>query len=92
MDRISALRNVEDALAAFEDGDIDLAAMEERVLTTLRTYATEFDAADQSAFRAYGDDPADGTVVVAEDRPEARDRVESIVDGEDLEFELEQLG
>ncbi len=42
MDRISALRNIEDALATFEQGETDLASMERRVRGVLRTYATEF--------------------------------------------------
>jgi hypothetical protein len=52
VDRISALRNVEDALRAFEEGRADLAATEERVATILRTYATEFEA-DDDALAAY---------------------------------------
>jgi hypothetical protein len=92
MDRISALRNVENALADFEDGDASLAELEDQVLTVLRTYATEFDAMDRSSYRAYGDDEVDGVVVTAEGRPEARDRVEDVVDAESLEFELEELG
>jgi len=91
MDRISAMRNVEDALAAFEAGEIDLATLEERVLGVLRTYATEFDGDDRSAYRAYGDERADGMVVVAVDRPEARDRIEALL-GDDPEFELEEVG
>jgi hypothetical protein len=97
VDRIAALRNVEDALAAFERGETDLAATEQRVLAVLRTYATEFD--DLDAYRARGEDPADGVVVAAESRPQARERVLDVldadglvVDADDLEFELEQLG
>ncbi|TKX56903.1 hypothetical protein EXE44_12635 [Halorubrum sp. SS7] len=83
MDRISAIRNVEDALREFEDGDADLAATERRVAAVLRTYATEFDG-DGDVFRAVGDDPVDGTVVVAPSEPAARERVlaTSGVDGE----------
>ncbi|WP_436925449.1 DUF7854 family protein [Halosimplex amylolyticum] len=51
MDRISALRNVEDALGEFEDGEIDLAALEREVRGTLRTYATEFDG-ELAAYQA----------------------------------------
>jgi hypothetical protein len=90
VDRIAALRNVEDALADFERGEADLAATEERVLAVLRTYATEFD--DLDTFRAHGDDPADGVVVAAESRPAARERVLDLVDADDLAFELEQVG
>ncbi|TKX84937.1 hypothetical protein EXE43_16210 [Halorubrum sp. SS5] len=74
MDRISAIRNVEDALREFEDGDADLAATERRVAAVLRTYATEFEG-DGDVFRAVGDDPVDGTVVVAPSEPAARERV-----------------
>lgn len=80
MDRISALRNVEEALRAFEDGEADLAATEERVLAALRTYATEFEGEAQAslaAFRAV-DGPAEGTVVVASDAREARARVAAL--------------
>jgi len=84
MDRISAIRNVEDALREFENGDADLAATERRVAAVLRTYATEFDG-DDDVYRAVGDDPVDGTVVVAPSEPAARERVlaASGVDGED---------
>ncbi|RLM68418.1 hypothetical protein [Halorubrum sp. Atlit-26R] len=74
MDRISAIRNVEDALREFENGDADLAATERRVAAVLRTYATEFDG-DGDVFRAVGDDPVDDTVVVAPSEPAARERV-----------------
>ena len=74
MDRISAIRNVEDALRAFENGDADLADTEQRVAAVLRTYATEFDG-DDDVFRAVGEDPVDGTIVVAPSVPAARERV-----------------
>lgn len=74
MDRISAIRNVEDALRAFEDGDADLAATEQRVATVLRTYASEFEG-DDDVFRAVGEEPVDGTIVVAPSKPAARERV-----------------
>lgn len=90
MDRISAMRNVEDAIAAFEAGELDLAGLEERVVGVLRTYATDFEDEDRTAYRARGDDRADGMVVVAADRPAARERVEALV-GDDLEFELEEV-
>ncbi|USZ66994.1 hypothetical protein NGM10_09660 [Halorussus salilacus] len=84
MDRISALRNVEDALADFESGEADLRATEKRVLTVLRTYATEFEDDDLTAFRASGEARADGLVVVAESRSEARSRVEALL-GDDCD-------
>ena len=74
MDRISAIRNVEDALQAFENGDADLADTEQRVAAVLRTYATEFDG-DDDVFRAIGDAPVDGTIVVAPSAPAARERL-----------------
>ncbi|RBI63181.1 hypothetical protein DMJ13_01120 [halophilic archaeon] len=91
MDRISALRNVEDALADFEAGESDLRETEERVLTVLRTYATEFEDPDLSAYRATGADPADGVVVVAESEADARARVADLLDAEQLEFDLETM-
>ena len=55
MDRISALRNVEDALRKFENGDADLLATEREVATVLRTYATEFESDEGlAAYRATG--------------------------------------
>jgi hypothetical protein len=73
MDRISAIRNVEDALRAFENGEADLAEAERRVAAAIRTYATEFDG-DGDVFRAVGEDPVDGRVVVAPSAPAARER------------------
>ena len=92
MDRISALRNIEDALADFESGEADLQATERRVVNVLRTYATEFEDDDLSAYRASGEDRADGLVVVAETESQARSRVRKLLDAEKLEFELELLG
>jgi hypothetical protein len=89
MDRISALRNVEEALRAFEDGEADLAATEERVLGVLRTYATSFDGGGQEslvAFRAVAG-PAAGTVVVASDARTARARVRELTGADDPEVE-----
>ena len=92
MDRISAIRNVEEALAAFEAGECDLAGLERRVRATLRTYATEFEG-DLDAYRVTGDEAVDGTVVVASGRAEARDRVLALVDGDAgaLRFEVEPV-
>jgi len=107
MDRISALRNIEEALTEFESGEADLDATERRVVNVLRTYATEFEDETLSAYRASGDDRADGLVVVAESRSEARARVADLLDAESsdaesadadppdaesLEFEIEQVG
>lgn len=93
MDRISALRNVEEALREFETGAADLAATERRVATVLRTYATEFEADERQVYRATGEAPADGTVVVAESRAEARERVRDLVtDADEVSFEVEPVG
>ena len=105
MDRISAIRNVEDALRAFENGEADLADTERRVAAVLRTYATEFDGEDD-VFRAVGGDPVDGRVVVAPSAPAARERVLALsgVDANESgdltdlendavpEFEVERVG
>ncbi|SEW19380.1 DUF7854 family protein [Halobacterium jilantaiense] len=91
MDRISALRNVEEALADFEDGDASLGDVEDRVLGVLRTYATEFDEAGVTAYRATGDPVVEGTVVVAPDAETARERVAARVDGRVPEFEVAEV-
>lgn len=90
MDRISALRNVEEALGDFEAGEEDLKGLERRVRSILRTYATDFDG-ELAAYRAVGDEPADGTVVLATSRQDARERVRDLVDGGDVTFDLERL-
>ncbi len=89
MDRIAALRNVEDALAAFERGEIDLGRMEEQITGVLRTYATEFEDDELRAYRASGDPAADGLVVVAESRSEARERVDSLLEDGPVSFAVE---
>ncbi len=78
MDRISALRNVEDALADFENGESSLQELERDVRGVLRTYATDFEG-ESRAFEASGGG-ADGLVVLASSRAEARERVEDLVD------------
>jgi len=77
MDRISALRNIEDALGEFEAGETDLSTLEREVQGILRTYATEFDG-ELSAYRAEGGG-ADGVVVLASSGQEARERVRDLV-------------
>ena len=107
MDRISAIRNVEDALRAFEDGEADLADTERRVAAVLRTYATEFEG-DDDVFRAVGEEPVDGRIVVAPSAPAARERVLALATAADAgrtpadltgrendavpEFEVERVG
>lgn len=77
MDRISALRNVEDALGRFEAGECSLSELERDVRGVLRTYATEFDG-DVRAYEADGG-AADGIVVLAGSRSEARERIADLV-------------
>ncbi|WP_435196570.1 hypothetical protein [Natronomonas sp. EA1] len=88
MDRISALRNIEDALAAFENGETDLAGLEREVRGTLRTYATDFDG-ELYAYRATGDD-IDTTVVLAPSMASARERVRGLLDG-GPDFDIERV-
>lgn len=88
MDRISALRNVEDALAAFEAGEASLQDVERDVRGVLRTYATDFDG-ELQAFEAAGDD-LESLTVLAASRPEARERVESLVE-EPGRFDVEPV-
>ena len=92
MDRIAALRNIEDALSDFEQGEIPLAKMEERVQGVLRTYATEFEDGGLVAYRATGDPAADGLVVVAESRRDARERIRDLVAEPGIEFDVEPVG
>jgi len=80
MDRISALRNVEDALAAFEDGEIALSTLEERVAGVLRTYATEFEDDHRTVYRVHGRDRQRPLVVVAPSPGEARERARRAAD------------
>lgn len=77
MDRIAALRRIEDALTAYEDDSLALPELEAEVRAVLRTYATEFENA--TAYRARGDPAADGLVVVADSPTEARERIEALL-------------
>lgn len=81
MDRIAALRRIEDAMADFEAGETDLEGCERRVRATVRTFATEFDG-DLAAYRA-----DDGAVVVAASEREARERVRELTDAESATVE-----
>ncbi|GGL28826.1 hypothetical protein GCM10009037_10590 [Halarchaeum grantii] len=90
MDRISALRNVEETLAALESGETDLASAEERVSAILRTYATTYDG-DLAAWRASGDPPADGLVVLAASEREARERVRDLVGDPDVRVSVARV-
>jgi anti-sigma factor ChrR (cupin superfamily) len=88
MDRISALRNVEDALAAFEAGEATLQSVEADVRGILRTYATNFDG-EQAPFEATGGN-VDGVVVLAHSQQGARDRVVALVD-DPGQFQMDPL-
>ena len=88
MDRISTLRNVEEALARFEEGELSLPELEREVRGTLRTYATEFD--DSQLYRASGDPAVDGLAVVARSRAEAREQVLELL-SESVAFDVEPV-
>ncbi len=72
MDRIAAIRTIEEALADFEAGEIELARCEKRIRATVRSFATEFDG-ELAAYRSES-----GTIVVADSEREARDRVQEL--------------
>lgn len=73
MDRIAALRNVEETLAAFENGEVTLAQAERRTVAVLRTFASEFDDPDRQVYRAtIGDHER---IVIADSATDARGRV-----------------
>jgi len=80
MDRISALRNLEDALESFEEGETDLEGLERDVRGILRTYATEFEG-DLAAYRVESPERVSGAVVMATGEGDARERVRSLFDG-----------
>ncbi|MFC6722531.1 hypothetical protein [Halobacteriaceae bacterium SHR40] len=91
MDRISALRNIEDALTQYENNELALPELEGEVRGILRTYATEFDEAT-AAYRATGDERAEGLVVVAASKTEARDQIEELLpDPGAATFEVEPM-
>lgn len=88
MDRISALRNVEEALGRYEEDELSLPELEREVRGTLRTYATAFD--DGTLYRVRGESAADGLVVVANSRVDAREQVDELLSGS-VTFELERV-
>jgi len=91
MDRISTLRNIEDALARYEDSELTLPELEREVRGILRTYATEFDE-EGELYRARGDRSIDGLVVVATSWTDARERVENLLsEPAETEFEIERV-
>lgn len=73
MDRITALRNVETVLQAFEDGEISLGEAEHRTEAILRTFASEFEHPDRQVFRAQVG--GHERVVVADSATAARGRI-----------------
>jgi hypothetical protein len=90
MDRISALRNIEDALTQYENDELALPELEGEVRGILRTYATAFD--EGTAYRATGDQPAAGLVVVAASRAEAREQIAQLLpDPAGTSFEIEPV-
>ncbi|MFB6086387.1 MAG: hypothetical protein ABEJ84_06225 [Halodesulfurarchaeum sp.] len=90
MDRIAALRTVEDALSAFERGEIDLDTVTARVQGTLRTYATEFEDGGLVAYRATGEPAVEGLVVVADSPGTARERIAELVEADPKTFDVER--
>ncbi|WP_435360168.1 hypothetical protein [Haloarchaeobius sp. DFWS5] len=81
MDRISAIRNVEEVLGAFERGEVGLASMEQQVQAIIRTYVSEFDVADLAVYRvsdSLEEEDARSVVVVAAGPTEARERAREL--------------
>lgn len=78
MDRITALRNVETVLAAFETGEIDLGEAQRRTEAILQTFASEFEHPDRQVYRARIGDRE--RVVIADSRPAARQRAADSTD------------
>lgn len=90
MDRIAALRTIEEALSKYEADDIAFPELEQEVEGILRTYATAFDE-ETTAYRASGDPSADGLVVVASSRTDAREQIEELLaDPAGTTFDIEQ--
>lgn len=91
MDRISALRNIEEALTQYENDELALPELEAEVRGVLRTYATAFDE-ETTAYRATGDQPAEGLVVVAVSPTEARAQIEDLLpDPAGTRFDVEPV-
>ncbi|WP_336327858.1 DUF7854 family protein [Halovenus sp. HT40] len=91
MDRITALRTIEESLTAYEEDELALPELEREVQGILRTYATEFDE-ETTAYRASGEPSADGLTVVASSRTEAREQVEELLsEPASTTFEVERI-
>lgn len=91
MDRISALRNVEEALRAFESGEQSLEATQQQVRSVLQTYATAFETDERRPYRARGSEAVDGTVVVATNPEAAVRRLTTLTGVDGDEFRVEPL-
>jgi hypothetical protein len=78
VDRISALRNIENALREYENGECDLSTLERRVRGAVRTYATAFEADGAVPYRVEG--PGTTVVVVADGPETARERARQLGD------------
>lgn len=91
MDRISTLRNVEEALAEFETGDSDLETTEERVLAVIRTYATSFESDGCAAYLVEPVDRRDSFTVVASSPDAATRRVAELLDDDVVPERIERL-
>ncbi len=74
MDRISALRTIEEALTDYEEGDLSLPGLEREVRGVLRTYATDFDE-ETAVYRADEPPAVEGVAVAAASPREAREQV-----------------
>ncbi|MCL9812165.1 hypothetical protein [Natranaeroarchaeum aerophilus] len=91
MDRISAIRNVEDALAAFEDGEVDLETTEERVLATVRTYATDYEGEITAVYRVQPISRREPIIVVAASPDDAVERATSILEENVVAESIERI-
>ncbi|PSQ57223.1 MAG: hypothetical protein BRD23_08860 [Halobacteriales archaeon SW_9_67_25] len=82
MDRISALRTIEEALTDYEEGEVSLPALEREVRGVLRTYATAFDE-EATVYRAESPVDVEGVAVVATSPGEAREQVADLAEDVD---------
>ena len=94
MDRISALRNIESALRAFEEGERDLQSVESQTRAVLRTYATDFETdspTPKQAYRALAPESVAWTIVVATDTTTACERVAALSEAEILRTDIDMV-
>lgn len=90
MDRIAALRNIEDALSAFERGELDLQSAEEQIVGVIRTFATEYEDQRTTVYRVSDDEQS--VVVVAPAPQDARDRAASLTAVDAARATVTELG